>query len=482
MLKKLYQTLAGAACIALVAVSSVRAAELPDFTDLVAKSAPAVVNISTLKNVQYSSDGSMPFDPNDPDLQQMPEIFRHFFGLQRGIPAPSNPGKTLKRVEPRSLGSGFIISDDGYILTNNHVVNGADEIVVRLNDRRELNAKLVGADPRSDLALLKINADHLPTVKIGHSSDLKAGQWVVAIGSPFGFDYSVTKGIVSAVGRSLSGDNYVPFIQTDVPINPGNSGGPLFNMDGEVVGINSQIYTRSGGFMGLSFAIPIDVAMDVADQLKNGGHVKRGWLGVVIQEVNRDLAESFGLKKAAGALVAKVLPDSPAEKAGLKEGDVILGFNGQDIIMSSDLPHFVGRVKPNSKATLHVIRDGKEQDLDVTIGLLPDDETNILVDSRGNSTDGSVIANVLHIGAANLTEDDKSRLELDNGVVVKQIEQGPAFSAGVQPGDVITLLNGKAVSSVKDLETIVKALPKGRSVPMQIVRDGSPIFLALRIE
>ncbi|MFM8355882.1 MAG: trypsin-like peptidase domain-containing protein, partial [Gammaproteobacteria bacterium] len=286
------------------------ARDLPDFTPLVEKNAAAVVNISTVQKDNPHSEG--PQNRSD----ELDEFFRRFF--------PPDGSRGVPFAKPRSLGSGFVLSADGYILTNNHVVEDADEIMVRFNDRREMTATLVGSDPRSDLALLKVDADELPTVRIARSDDLKVGEWVLAIGSPFGFDYSVTAGIVSAKGRSLpteQNENYVPFIQTDVAINPGNSGGPLFNLDGEVVGINSQIYSNSGGFMGVSFAIPIDVAMDVVDQLKASGKVARGWLGVVIQEVSRDLAESFGLNRPHGALVTRVLEDGPADQAGLREGD-----------------------------------------------------------------------------------------------------------------------------------------------------------------
>jgi serine protease Do len=287
-----------------------QAVELPDFTQLVEQASPAVVNISTTQKLPDRK-----VNQQMPDLEGLPPMLREFF--ERGMPPQPRSPRGDRQREAQSLGSGFIISPDGYILTNNHVIADADEILVRLADRSEMKAKLVGTDPRSDVALLKIEGKDLPVLKLGKSQDLKAGQWVVAIGSPFGFDHTVTQGIVSAVGRSLPNENYVPFIQTDVPINPGNSGGPLFNLNGEVVGINSQIYTRSGGFMGVSFAIPIDVAMDVSNQLKSGGKVSRGWLGVVIQEVNKDLAESFGLDKPAGALVAQIQDDGPAAKGGL---------------------------------------------------------------------------------------------------------------------------------------------------------------------
>jgi serine protease Do len=343
-------------------VKAVQAAQLPDFTELVEQASPAIVNISSVQNGGGNDEKRMPegYDP-----EQLPDIFKHFFGDRFGeqFKRPNPKGRY-----PKSLGSGFIISKDGYILTNNHVVKGADEIIVKLADRRELVAELVGADPRSDLALLKVDGKNLPTVPLGNSDKLKVGEWVLAIGSPFGFDHSVTAGIVSATGRSLANENYVPFIQTDVAINPGNSGGPLFNLEGEVVGINSQIYTRSGGFMGLSFAIPISMAMEVVDQLKSRGFVARGWLGVYIQEVNKDLAESFGLDKPAGALITKVTPDSPAEDAGLIEGDIILKFNERDVELSSELPHLVGRVAPGSSVEVEIVRDGKTKTIDLEVG------------------------------------------------------------------------------------------------------------------
>ena len=339
--------------------ASAQASELPDFTALVEDNAAVVVNISTVRHRQQSRA------PRSRD-EELNEFFERFFppdGSQRG---PSR--------RPQSLGSGFVLDSDGYILTNNHVVEGADEIIVRFIDRRELTAELIGADPRSDLALIKVDADDLPFVRLGDSDQLKVGEWVLAIGAPFGFDYSVTKGIVSAKGRSLPtelNENYVPFIQTDVPINPGNSGGPLFNLDGEVIGINSQIYSNSGGFMGVSFAIPVNIAMEVVAQLKADGRVARGWLGVVIQEVNRDLAESFGLDRPHGALVSRVLEDSPAEQGGILEGDIITAFNGQAIDRSAELPHYVGRAKAGSDATLDVVRDGKKINITLNVGNCP---------------------------------------------------------------------------------------------------------------
>jgi serine protease Do len=438
--------------------------ELPDFTVLVEQHSAAVVNVSTVQR-------SGPTHPRlDIPNEQWDEFFRRFFGPEGRGGGPF--------AQPRSLGSGFIISGDGYVLTNNHVVEDAEIIRVRLNDRRELEARLVGADPRSDLALLKVEATDLPTVKLGHSADLKVGEWVLAIGSPFGFDHSVTAGIVSAIGRSLpneNNENYVPFIQTDVAINPGNSGGPLFNLDGEVVGINSQIYTRSGGFMGVSFAIPIDVAMDVVDQLKTHGQVSRGWLGVVIQEVNRELAESFGLKKPAGALVSRVTVGSPAAKAGLKEGDIIVEFNGQPIDLSADLPHIVGRTRAGSTATMVVMRDGKRQALEVVVGELPD------ADDRRLAT-GPAAAEPSRLGLAveDLSDASRQRAGVDGGVLVLE-STGPAAEAGIQQGDVITRINNREIDSVATFESVTNALPPGRSVPVLIVRGQAPTFLALRV-
>jgi len=381
----------------------------------------------------------------------------------------------MPRQEKSSLGSGFIVSSDGYILTNNHVIRDADEIIVRLSDRRELEAKLIGADERSDLAVLKVEASGLPAVELGDSDDLEVGEWVLAIGSPFGFDYTVTAGIVSALGRSLPNENYVPFIQTDVAINPGNSGGPLFNLEGEVIGINSQIYTRSGGFMGVSFAIPITVAMDVAEQLKDKGSVSRGWLGVVIQEVNKDLAESFGLKKAKGALVAQLVPGSPAEEGGLESGDIITRFNGKEINLSSDLPHMVGRIKPGETATLDVVRNGKAKRIKLKIGALPDSDGVVVSQNKPAAE-----SNRLDIVVAELTE--QQRAQSGDGVVVKEVSSGGAGSmAGLVRGDIITMIYGERIRSRGDFQRITDQLPAGRSVPMQIVRRGAAMFIPLRV-
>ncbi|RMV08021.1 Protease Do [Pseudomonas coronafaciens pv. coronafaciens] len=464
-----------AAVLMLGQVATAQAENLPDFTGLVEQASPAVVNISTRQKLPDRAVANQQM----PDLEGLPPVLREF--LERSMPPGSRPpgvGKGDRQREAQSLGSGFIISPDGYVLTNNHVIDGADEILVRLSDRSELKAKLVGTDPRTDVAVLKIEGKDLPTAKLGNSNTLKVGEWVLAIGSPFGFDHSVTKGIVSAKGRSLPNDTYVPFIQTDVAINPGNSGGPLFNMAGEVVGINSQIFTRSGGFMGLSFAIPIDVAMDVANQLKASGKVSRGWLGVVIQEVNKDLAESFGLDKPAGALVAQVLEDGPAAKGGLQVGDVILSANGQPVIMSADLPHLIGNLKDGSKAELEVIRDGKRQKLAVTVGALPD-EGQEMGDIPGSGAERS--SNRLGVSVIELTAEQKKTLDIKGGVAIKEVTGGPASLIGLQPGDVITHLNNQAIMSSKQFTDVAKSLPKDRSVSMRVLRQGRATFITFKL-
>jgi serine protease Do len=455
-------------CSCLVWVSASTFAQLPDFTELVEDAGPAVVNISTTQKPQGRM-GSLEIP------QGIPDIFRHLFPQSPRGHSPSDPrGQSQQRA---SLGSGFIVSSDGFILTNNHVIDGAEHIYVRLNDRREFEAKLVGSDASSDLALLKVQATGLPTVEIGNSEKLKVGEWVVAIGSPFGFDYSVTAGIVSAKGRSLPNENYVPFIQTDVAINPGNSGGPLFNLDGEVVGINSQIYTRSGGFMGLSFAIPINVAMEVVEQLKESGVVSRGWLGVAIQEVDKGLAESFGLDVAAGALVSQVVAQGPAASGGVKNGDIITEFNGKSVILSSDLPHLVGRVRPGTKAKLTVVRFGKEKTLSVKIGVLPT-EGHVQASMRSNPSAHAV--NRLGIEVGSLSSAQKNNWDTQ-GVIVKQVSQGAGANAGLVSGDVITMINGGMIREINDFDTAVSKLLAGSVVPMRIVRRGAPMFIPLRV-
>ncbi|MCQ4345886.1 DegQ family serine endoprotease [Pseudomonas stutzeri] len=449
-------------------------AQLPQFTELVEQASPAVVNISTRQSMPTQAAGLPP--QMIPDLEGLPPMFREFF--ERSIPQ-TPPGQAPRRRQAQSLGSGFIISSDGYVLTNNHVVADADEIIVRLSDRSELEAKLVGADPRSDVALLKVEGKSLPTVKLGKSDALKVGEWVVAIGSPFGFDHSVTAGIVSAKGRSLPDENYVPFIQTDVAINPGNSGGPLFNLDGEVVGINSQIFTRSGGFMGLSFAIPIDVAMNVAEQLKADGKVSRGWLGVVIQEVNKDLAESFGLDRPAGALVAQVMDNSPGARGGLRVGDVILALDGKPIVVSADLPHLVGTLKPGTEVTLDVVREGARKRLKLAVGALPED--GAAVAAAAGKEGAARSSNRLGVTVVDLSAEQKKALDVEGGALIREVQSGPAALIGLRPGDVITHLNNESIDSAKTFEKVAQALPKNRSVSMRVLRQGRASFITFKL-
>ncbi len=444
-------------------------AALPEFTELVKRVSPSVVNISTTNVIQETN-------AIDPRMDQLPDIFREFFGNPQGPRNFGGPGPGANRPEPRSLGSGFIISEDGYVLTNHHVIENAEEIIVRLNDRSELVATLVGTDPRSDLALLKIDGTDLPAVEMGEANELEQGEWVLAIGSPFGFDYSVTAGIVSATGRSLPRENYVPFIQTDVAINPGNSGGPLFNLDGEVVGINSQIYTRSGGFMGVSFAIPVDMAMDVVEQLRDTGEVKRGWLGVLIQEVNRDLAESFGLSKPQGALIAQVIADGPAANSELQAGDVVLTFNGNEVSRSSELPPLVGRVRAGATVPVEVWRDGARESIRVTVGELPDENGVAQSLNRGNNS-----ASVAGLSVENVPRDLKQEWDIDGGVLVKGITSRRAQAAGIRVGDVIMQMAGTEVTNVATFRQLMKDLEGRGRVPVLLVRDGNPTFVSLRL-
>lgn len=456
------------------------AAALPDFRELVAQNQSAVVNISTKTDPDDGGPAAgMPGMPDLPEDSPLREFFRHFFG-EDGM------GKGAPRVTPRSsLGSGFIISKDGYVISNEHVVRDADEVVVRLADRREFIATIVGSDNRSDIAVLKIDTDEdLPTVDLGDSSKLVAGEWVLAIGSPFGFEHSVTQGIVSAVKRSLPNENYVPFIQTDVAINPGNSGGPLFNLDGEVVGVNSQIFSRTGGFMGLSFAIPINVVLDVYDQLRESGSVKRGWLGVLIQDIDQQLAESFDMDRPRGALVSRVLPDSPAERAGFEVGDVVLSFDGVAIERSSDLPPLVGRTSIDESVPVAVLRDGARRTLRVTIGELPAEEELAGV-GRGpqpQKDDGSYTDPRLGLTVSELDAEAREAMEIeDGGVLVTEAGDGSAFDAGIRKGDVIVQLDNRKVESLKQFEKLASNLEGGRAVAVLIQRRGGPLFMAMKV-
>lgn len=443
------------------------ASQLPDFTGLVADNAPAVVNISTTQKV---SSENLPKNFDIPDLPE-DSPFRDFF--KRFLDElPEQQRNT------QSLGSGFVISKDGYILTSAHVIKDANEIVVRLTDRREFEAKVIGQDDRSDVALLKVEANDLKAVKIGDPAKLDVGEWVLAIGSPFGFDSTATAGIVSAKGRNLPNENYVPFIQTDVAINPGNSGGPLFNLQGQVVGINAQIYSRTGGFMGLSFAVPIDIAMKVADQLRTKGRVTRGWLGVLIQGVTRDLAESFGMSKPIGALISEIVPDSPAAKSDLKAGDVIVKYNGKPLKEMSDLPPMVGATPVGEKAELQIIRDGKKKTVTVEIGELPAEGTQKAEEDKAEPAESGDL--VLGMRLENLADEDSKKLGLDHGVKVTEVKDGPGKQAGIQAGDILLQIQGKRVEDVEQVRSLVDTLPADKSVPVLIKRDSRSLFLALK--
>ena len=446
------------------------AQSLPDFTPLIEKNSPAVVNISTTQKTEKQQQFVM---PDMPENSPFYEFFEKYFN--------QNPQQRPPSAEQSSLGSGFIITEDGYIITNNHVVSDADEIIVKLNDRREFVAEVIGTDPRSDIAVIKIDSENLPVLKLGDSSDLKVGEWVLAIGSPFGFDKSVTQGIVSAMGRSLPNDSYVPFIQTDVAINPGNSGGPLFNLNGEVIGVNSQIYSRNGGYMGLSFAVPINVVTDVYEQIINKGSVSRGWLGVIIQDVTRELAESFGMDIPGGALVARVLPDTPAERSDLEIGDVIIKFNNYDVDRQKDLPPIVGTTKVGAKVPVEVIRAGKKKTLMVTIEELPENLTTAQNETENNLN--KVEKNPLNVVVEVPSQEEREQYQIeDYGVVVKSLEEGPASMAGIREGDVILLLDNEKVTNIEVFDRLIKKIPRNKSIPVLIQRRGNPTFLALKLE
>lgn len=450
---------------------------LPDFTELVEQQTPVVVNISSTKHrrVRQGANSNSPFDPNDPAF----DIFRHFFpqipglGGQGGQNAP-------QQQESQSLGSGFIISSDGYILTNAHVVESADEIKVRLSDKREFRARAIGADKRTDVALLKIEASGLPTARLGTPGLLKVGEWVIAIGSPFGFESSVTAGIVSAKGRSLPRENYVPFIQTDVAINPGNSGGPLFNMRGEVVGINSQIYSRSGGYMGLSFAIPIDVAMDVQQQLRSTGRVTRGRLGAVIQDLTPELAKSLGLAKAQGALVSDVEANGPADKAGLEAGDVVLKFDSKPVVGATDLPRLVGMTRPGTRTTLLVWRQGRERELSVTVGEVQDGKK--LSRPEGEPPRPTDLASS-KLGLTLQAIPDAEQASQPGSLLVREAT-GPAARSGVRSGDVIVAVMQAGglveIESQAEFNQLLARLEKGSNLTLLLRRGAAQVFTTIR--
>lgn len=428
---------------------------LPDMSAIVARNGAAVVNISVTASAKKTTLRGMPqLDPNDPFY----EFFRHF-----GMPAPRGD----ETPEIHGMGSGFIISDDGFVLTNAHVVDGADEVVVKLTDKREFKAKVLGVDKPTDVAVLKINAGNLPTLKIGNVADTRVGEWVLAIGSPFGFENSASAGIISAKARSLPDENYVPFIQTDVAVNPGNSGGPLFNMAGEVVGINSQIYSRTGGYQGVSFAIPIDVAMNVSEQIRHNGKVQRGRLGVSIQTLNQSLADSFGLSKSTGALVSSVEKNSPAARAGIEPGDVILALNGKEIATSSELPPIVANIKPGDAAKLKIWRKGSTREIEVSVGALKEKKV-------ANADEQGADQGRLGLALRSLTPEERKQIEGKGGLLVEDVG-GAAAKAGIRPGDVVLSLNGEPVTSVEQLRGLVAKSKK--RVALLIQREDAKLFV-----
>lgn len=453
-------------------------AQLPDFVPLVEKNAPAVVNISTASKVKPQRRA---------DLNGIPEeLLRRFFG--DAFPMPPGQGEVPRgrgddnKKEMQSLGTGFIISADGYIITNHHVIADADEITVRFSDRKELSAKVIGSDERTDIALLKVEAKSLPTVTLGQTSKLKVGEWVLAIGSPFGFEATVTQGIVSAKDRTLPDDTYVPFIQSDVAINPGNSGGPLFNLAGEVVGINSQIYSRSGGFMGLSFSIPIEVAMNTVDQLKRNGRVIRGYLGVNVQEVTSELSESFGMDKPKGALVAEVFPDTPAAKAGIKAGDIVLSVNGREVNKSGSLPPVIGMTPVGQPVDIKLLRQGRLMNVTVVIDALPDDQKTAKNNKRGGSKEQSVGKIIEGAQLMLLDDASKQKLGIDFGLRVGAVDEGAFSQAGVREGDILLELNYVRLDTVESAQSLLQKLPKGQKIPMRILRGNRAIFLPIVIQ
>jgi len=444
-----------------------RVTGLPDFTSLVEETGPAVVNIRVTQFGERASTSRADGMENPHDGQEIPEFFRRFFD------APGNPGNG--RPDRRGAGSGFIFEADGYIITNHHVVDGADQIIVRLADRREFEAELVGSDPLSDIALLKIDASKLPTLKLGNSNSLRPGEWVVAIGSPFNFDQSVTAGIVSAKGRSTNQQQYVPFIQTDVAINRGNSGGPLLNMDGEVVGINSWILSSGGGYMGLSFSIPIETASGAVKQLREHGKVSRGLLGVQVGAVNREMAEAFGLERPVGALVNDVNNGSAAERAGIQPGDVILAFNNEAIESSGDLPPLVGANPPGTEAQVLVSRNGEEKTFVVTLDALESDEDGNLLASSAESGQ----SNALGIIVEQINENRRRALGgPEGGVIVSRIESDAAFRAGLRIGDVILTINNESVEDTESFDQIAQSLPDDKAVALRVMREGVTRYLA----
>lgn len=449
---------------------------LPDFTELVDQVGPSVVGIRTTQRVQVGGGPGGEMD------EQMQEFFRRFFGTPMpGMPAPRSAPRTDKDGEaqseerPRGVGSGFIVTADGYVLTNAHVIDGADEVYVTLTDKRELKAKVVGVDKRTDVAVVKIDAPRLPTIRIGDVGKLKVGEWVMAIGSPFGLENTVTAGIVSGKARDTGEE--IRFIQTDVAVNPGNSGGPLINMRGEVVGINSQILSRSGGFMGISFSIPIDDAMRVADQLRVGGRVIRGRIGVQIEPVSKEVAESLGLGKAQGAVVRMVEPGGPADKAGVEAGDIITKYNGQAVDSAGDLPRMVGATKPGTKSTLQVFRRGASKELTVTVVELESDKPRAEAPAKSES---KLASSALGLALSDLSSAQRRELKLDDGGVMVQDVDGPAARAGLRAGDVILAIANVKVTDVKQFESVLSKLNRSRPVSVLVRRGDWAQYAVIR--
>ncbi|NND92320.1 MAG: DegQ family serine endoprotease [Granulosicoccus sp.] len=461
--KPVRQLFVSALILGATAIASNSWAEgLPDFRKLVEEEGGAVVSISVVRESLQPTAGNSQAHPSMPD-----ELRRFFEQIPRGQSPEAQPG--------RGIGSGFIVSEDGYVVTNAHVVDGASMFSVTLDDRRQLTATLVGLDKATDIALLKVSATGLPVVELGDSDDVEVGEWVLAIGSPFGLDHTATQGIVSAVSRSLPSGGYTPFIQTDVAVNPGNSGGPLFNTDGQVIGVNSQIYSNSGGYQGLSFAIPVNVAMHVVEQLKTTGHASRGWLGVSIQDVNQDLADAFGLDSPRGALVSSIVDDGPADAAGIEAGDIIIAFNEMPIRRSSDLPALVGLVPAGESAVVTILRNDKERDIDVAIGEFDTEQ----LASSGN---GMSVPDVLGLVVGTLDDKALQGRGIEHGVeVLAVLPDSAAAVAGITTGDVIQSLDGQSILDTRDYRKQVAGLEAGKSVAALVLRGDRSLYIALKV-
>ncbi|HET7921735.1 MAG TPA: Do family serine endopeptidase [Gammaproteobacteria bacterium] len=465
-------------CLGVSVMSAARAGEpLPDFTGIVARAAPVVVNISTTRHETALAGAQSQDDGNDAD----PDWYQRFFGSDGSADTdtPAYPDDDANDPTVESLGSGFIVSSDGEILTNYHVIEHADSISVKLANRRVLPARVLGVDVASDLALLKVEAHKLPVADIGDARKLKVGQWVLAIGSPFGFDQSVTAGIVSAEGRNIGSEQYVPYIQTDVPINPGNSGGPLLNLDGEVVGINSEIYSRTGGYQGVSFAIPINLAMNVVDQLRQHGHVVRGWLGVNVSDMTPDMAEDLHLGHPQGALIRGVVPASPAARSGLKAGDVILVYDGTEVGSSDALPPLVGSTPAGRHVSVMVMRNGQRRTVEVAIAALQGNQQAAVLEA---SMDPAGSFDLLGLALRGLTGTERQAFAVPTGgALIEHVNEGAARRAGMRPGDILLSVNDQPVTSPRQFQRLESRLPDETPVPVLIRRQDSTLFVVLRL-